>query len=76
MDYNAHSEVIRINKDLCSFSQDGKFLAMANQTNLLIKNTGSFDNYLILVFSDIIEVSIPIFLNVFIYSNKNINLKS
>ncbi|XP_011505529.1 PREDICTED: WD repeat-containing protein WRAP73-like [Ceratosolen solmsi marchali] len=55
MAYEQNSEIFRINKDLCSFSQDGKFLALANQTNLSIKNTGTFDDYLTFVFSDVIE---------------------
>lgn len=57
MAYDSSCDVFRISKQLCSFSQDGRFLALANQTNLLIKNTGTFDDYLTFVFPDIIEVS-------------------
>ncbi|XP_058798405.1 WD repeat-containing protein WRAP73-like [Phymastichus coffea] len=53
--YDKSYQLLRINKQLCSFSADSRFLALANQSNLIIKNTGTFDDYLTFVFDDIIE---------------------
>ncbi|XP_078039397.1 WD repeat-containing protein WRAP73 isoform X1 [Augochlora pura] len=45
----------RINNQLCEFSPDGRFIALAYQANLIIKNSKTLESILSFVFSDIIE---------------------
>ena len=52
---DSSSEIFRLNKQLCFFSFDGKFLAVANQEKLFIKNSQTFNDCLIFNFSHTIE---------------------
>ncbi|XP_024937280.1 WD repeat-containing protein WRAP73 [Cephus cinctus] len=55
MTTEVENEIFRMNSNLCSFSNDERFLAVAFQGNLIIKNTGTFDTFQSYVFGDIIE---------------------
>ncbi|KAH0955637.1 hypothetical protein HN011_000689 [Eciton burchellii] len=48
-------KVFRISNRLCQFSNNGAYLATAFQTNLLIKDTKTFDTCQSFVFTDVIQ---------------------
>lgn len=50
------SEIFRINKNLCLLSNDGSFLAVAFQSNLIVKYAKNSETIHSFVFPDIIEV--------------------
>ena len=56
MSQETHFEVFRVNKQLCKFSYDGRFLAIANHDKININNTGTYDIFLEFFFTGIIEV--------------------
>ncbi|CAL7943552.1 unnamed protein product [Xylocopa violacea] len=55
MSLEVETDLIRINNQLCDFSKDGKFVAIAYQTNLTIKNNKRLNTIHSFVFPDIIE---------------------
>ncbi|XP_054015028.1 WD repeat-containing protein WRAP73-like [Hylaeus anthracinus] len=56
MSLEVENDLIRVNNQLCDFSPDGRFLAVAYQTNLVVKSSKTFDTIHSFVFADIIEV--------------------
>lgn len=60
------SEIFRINKNLCHLSNDGNFLAIAFQSNLIVKYSKNCETIHSFMFPDIIEVRI-LFVYVCIY---------
>ncbi|XP_076630891.1 WD repeat-containing protein WRAP73 isoform X2 [Colletes latitarsis] len=56
MSLEVENDLIRVSNQLCDFSADGRFLAIAYQTNLIIKNSKTFDTIHSFIFADIIEV--------------------
>lgn len=50
-------DTFRVNKQLCEFSGNGKFLALAYQKTLTIRNVSNYSVFHSFVFSDTIEVS-------------------
>jgi len=57
VDLNA-DKVFRISNCLCQFSNNGAYLAIAFQTNLLIKDAKTFDTCQSFVFTDVIQVNL------------------
>ncbi|XP_017789955.1 PREDICTED: WD repeat-containing protein WRAP73-like [Habropoda laboriosa] len=55
MSLEVECDLIRVNNQLCDFSKDGRYFAIAYQTNLLIKSTKKFDTVYSFIFTDIIE---------------------
>lgn len=51
------NKVFRVNNRLCHFSRNGAYLAVAFQTNLLIKDAKTLDTCQSFVFGDVIQVS-------------------
>lgn len=49
-------KVFRVNNRLCRFSNNGAYVAVAFQTNLLIKNAKTFGTCQSFVFADVIQV--------------------
>lgn len=58
MAVNVEDRVFRIHNRLCYFSKDGAHLAVAFQTNLLVKDAETLDTRHSFVFSDVIQVSL------------------
>lgn len=58
MSLEIENDLIRMNNQLCDFSADGRFLAIAYQTNLIIKSSKTFTTIHSFIFTDIIEVSV------------------
>ncbi|XP_076167676.1 WD repeat-containing protein WRAP73 [Ptiloglossa arizonensis] len=55
MSLEIENDLIRMNNQLCDFSADGRFLAIAYQTNLIIKSSKTFTTIHSFIFTDIIE---------------------
>ncbi|XP_031830945.2 WD repeat-containing protein WRAP73 isoform X3 [Nomia melanderi] len=55
MSLEVEKDLFRINNQLCEFSTDGRFFALAFQTNLIIKSCQTFESVCSFVFTDIIE---------------------
>lgn len=55
MSLEVENDIIRINNQLCDFSKDGTFFAIAYQSNLIIKSNKKFDTIHSFIFPDIIE---------------------
>ena len=58
MTSEAENDFIRVNNQLCDFSADGRFFAVAYQTNLIVKSSKKLETIHSFVFTDIIEVSV------------------
>ncbi|XP_076247470.1 WD repeat-containing protein WRAP73 isoform X2 [Calliopsis andreniformis] len=55
MSSESEKELIRVNNQLCDFSIDGRFFAIAYQANLIIKSSKKLEIIHLFVFTDIIE---------------------
>ncbi|XP_076753057.1 WD repeat-containing protein WRAP73 [Xylocopa sonorina] len=55
MSLEVETDLFRINNQLCDFSKDGKFVAIAYQTNLIVKNIKKLNTIHSFIFPDIIE---------------------
>lgn len=50
-------KIFRVNYRLCHFSSNGAYLAIAFQTNLLIKDARTLETRQSFIFADVIQVS-------------------
>lgn len=57
MSLKTEEKILRVNNQLCYFSTNGKYLAIAFQVNLILKNVKTWNTVRSFIFSDIIEVS-------------------
>ncbi|XP_076685720.1 WD repeat-containing protein WRAP73 isoform X2 [Andrena cerasifolii] len=55
MTSEAENDIIRVNNQLCDFSADGRFFAVAYQTNLTVKSSKKLETIHSFVFTEIIE---------------------
>ncbi|XP_015171800.1 PREDICTED: WD repeat-containing protein WRAP73-like [Polistes dominula] len=55
MSLKTEDKILRVNNQLCYFSMNGKYLAIAFQINLIIKDVKTWNVFRSFVFSDIIE---------------------
>lgn len=53
-------KIFRINHCLCQFSNNGAYLAIAFQTNLIVKDAKTLDTCRSFVFADVIQVILKI----------------
>ncbi|KAL2726974.1 WD repeat-containing protein WRAP73-like isoform X3 [Vespula squamosa] len=55
MSLKIEEKILRVNNQLCYFSTNGKYLAIAFQVNLILKNVKTWNTIRSFIFSDIIE---------------------